>query len=156
MAKTRDEFQVAIRPKRIKTKTEIIANIIMWASPLIMALAAFFINFETVSQAPTKVKVEFWMILILIGVMLFYSTKGKKALNDAIQLKKANAEKITPLLALADGICALIPLIIGIMALDFLKFINEPIENFLIFLLIFQAVGRLLLFFDSFTEAKYE
>lgn len=156
MAKKRSDFQQTLRPKRKLTALEIIGNIIIWASPIIMGISIFIANFEVVQSAPTSVKTEFWVILVLIGIMFGYSSFGKTALNDAIQVRKANAEKITPLLSLADGICSLIPIAIAILTLDFLKGINEPIEIFLIVLLCVQAFGRLILFFDSFKEAEYE
>lgn len=155
MAKKLSDFQIAVKPRRIITPLEIIAKIIIWISPLIMAISVFVGNYQVIVNATTQIKVEFWVILVLVGILFGYTTFGQKALKDAINVKKANSEKITPLLSLADGVTALIPIVIGILTLDFLSGINEPIETFLIVLLAVQGLGRLLLFIDSFKEAEY-
>ena len=143
------------RPKRKLSIAEIVGNIIIWASPLVMGASLFIANYDVILNAETSVQVEFWVILVLIGIMFGYSTWGQKALQDEMTIKKANAEKITPLLSLADGVVSLIPVVIAILTLDFLNGICEPIETFLIVFGAVQAVGRLVLFVDSFKEAEY-
>lgn len=143
------------RPKRKLSVGEIVGNIILWASPLVMGASLFIANYDVILNAETSVQVEFWVILILIGIMFGYTSWGQQALKDEMNIRKANAEKITPLLSLADGIVSLIPIVIAILTLDFLNGICEPIETFLIVFGAVQAVGRLVLFFDSFKEAEY-
>ena len=143
------------RPKRKLSVGEIIGNIIIWASPIVMGITLFIANFDVIMNAETSVQVEFWVILVLIGIMFGYSSWGQQALKDEMNIRKANAEKITPLLSLADGVVSLIPVVIAILTLDFLNGICEPIETFLIVFGSVQALGRLVLFFDSFKEAEY-
>lgn len=154
MAKS-SEFTKTLKPRRKLSVLEIIGNIIIWASPLIMAISIFIANFQTIQTAPTKLKVEFWVILVLVAILFFYLNVGKKKLEQLIQDKRSNREKVTPLLALANGIVSIMPIGIAVLVFDVLQNINEPIEEFLIVLLCVQAVGRIILFVDSFKDAEY-
>ena len=154
MAKS-SEFTKTLKPRRKLSVLEIIGNIIIWASPLIMAISIFIANFQTIQTAPTKLKVEFWVILVLVAILFFYLNVGKKKLEQLIQDKRSNREKVTPLLALANGIVSIMPIGLAVLIFDVLQNINEPIEEFLIVLLCVQAVGRIILFVDSFKEADY-
>ena len=154
MAKNKD-FVKTLKPKRKLSALEIIGNIIIWLSPLIMAISVFVANYQTIQTAPTKLKVEFWVILVLVAILFFYLNVGKKKLEQMIQDKKSNREKVTPLLALANGIVSVTPIGIAVLVFDVLQHINEPIEDFLLVLLCVQAVGRIVLFVDSFKEAEY-
>lgn len=154
MAKS-SEFTKTLKPRRKLSVLEIIGNIIIWASPLIMAISIFIANFQTIQTAPTKLKVEFWVILVLVAILFFYLNVGKKKLEQLIQDKRSNREKVTPLLALANGVVSIMPIGIAVLVFDVLQNINEPIEEFLIVLLCVQAVGRIILFVDSFKEADY-
>ena len=120
------------RPKRKLSVGEIIGNIIIWASPIVMGITLFIANFDVIMNAETSIQVEFWVILVLIGIMFGYTSWGQQALKDE-----------------------LIPVVIAILTLDFLEGICEPIETFLIVFGSVQALGRLVLFFDSFKEAEY-
>ena len=154
MAKS-SEFTKTLKPRRKLSVLEIIGNIIIWASPLIMAISIFIANFQTIQTAPTKLKVEFWVILVLVAILFFYLNVGKKKLEQLIQDKRSNREKVTPLLALANGVVSIMPIGIAVLVFDVLQNINEPIEEFLIVLLCVQAVGRIILFVDSFKDAEY-
>ena len=154
MAKS-SEFTKTLKPRRKLSVLEIIGNIIIWASPLIMAISIFIANFQTIQTAPTKLKVEFWVILVLVAILFFYLNVGKKKLEQLIQDKRSNREKVTPLLALANGVVSIMPIGLAVLIFDVLQNINEPIEEFLIVLLCVQAVGRIILFVDSFKEADY-
>ena len=154
MAKS-SEFTKTLKPRRKLSVLEIIGNIIIWASPLIMAISIFIANFQTIQTAPTKLKVEFWVILVLVAILFFYLNVGKKKLEQLIQDKRSNREKVTPLLALANGIVSIMPIGLAVLIFDVLQNINEPIEEFLIVLLCVQAVGRIILFVDSFKDAEY-
>ena len=154
MAKNKD-FVKTLKPKRKLSALEIIGNIIIWLSPLIMAISVFVANYQTIQTAPTKLKVEFWVILVLVAILFFYLNVGKKKLEQMIQDKKSNREKVTPLLALANGVVSIMPIGLAVLIFDVLQNINEPIEDFLIVLLCVQAVGRIILFVDSFKEAEY-
>ena len=154
MAKSSD-FTKTLKPRRKLSVLEIIGNIIIWASPLIMAISIFIANFQTIQTAPTKLKVEFWVILVLVAILFFYLNVGKKKLEQLIQDKRSNREKVTPLLALANGIVSIMPIGLAVLIFDVLQNINEPIEKFLIVLLCVQAFGRIILFVDSFKDAEY-
>ena len=154
MAKS-SEFTKTLKPRRKLSVLEIIGNIIIWASPLIMAISIFIANFQTIQTAPTKLKVEFWVILVLLAILFFYLNVGKKKLEQLIQDKRSNREKVTPLLALANGVVSNMPIGLAVLIFDVLQNINEPIEEFLIVLLCVQAVGRIILFVDSFKDAEY-
>ena len=154
MAKS-SEFTKTLKPRRKLSVLEIIGNIIIWASPLIMAISIFIANFQTIQTAPTKLKVEFWVILVLVAILFFYLNVGKKKLEQLIQDKRSNREKVTPLLALANGVVSIMPIGLAVLIFDVLQNINEPIEDFLIVLLCVQAVGRIILFVDSFKDAEY-
>ena len=154
MAKS-SEFTKTLKPRRKLSVLEIIGNIIIWASPLIMAISIFIANFQTIQTAPTKLKVEFWVIILIVAILFFYINVGKKKLEQLIQDKRSNREKVTPLLALANGIVSIMPIGIAVLVFDVLQNINEPIEEFLIVLLCVQAVGRIILFVDSFKDAEY-
>ena len=118
MAKS-SEFTKTLKPRRKLSVLEIIGNIIIWASPLIMAISIFIANFQTIQTAPTKLKVEFWVILVLVAILFFYLNVGKKKLEQLIQDKRSNREKVTPLLALANGVVSIMP--IGLAVLIFAK-----------------------------------
>ena len=154
MAKS-SEFTKTLKPRRKLSVLEIIGNIIIWASPLIMAISIFIANFQTIQTAPTKLKVEFWVIILIIAKLFFYLNVGKKKLEKLIQDKRSNREKVTPLLALANGVVSIMPMGLAVLIFDVLQNINEPIEEFLIVLLCVQAVGRIILFVDSFKDAEY-
>ena len=154
MAKS-SEFTKTLKPKRKLSVLEIIGNIIIWASPLIMAISIFIANFQTIQTAPTKLKVEFWVIILIVAILFFYINVGKKKLEQLIQDKRSNREKVTPLLALANGVVSIMPIGLAVLIFDVLQNINEPIEEFLIVLLCVQAVGRIILFVDSFKDAEY-
>ena len=154
MAKS-SEFTKTLKPRRKLSVLEIIGNIIIWASPLIMAISIFIANFQTIQTAPTKLKVEFWVIILIIAILFFYINVGKKKLEQLIQDKRSNREKVTPLLALANGVVSIMPIGLAVLIFDVLQNINEPIEEFLIVLLCVQAVGRIILFVDSFKDAEY-
>ena len=154
MAKS-SEFTKTLKPRRKLSVLEIIGNIIIWASPLIMAISIFIANFQTIQTAPTKLKVEFWVIILIVAILFFYINVGKKKLEQLIQDKRSNREKVTPLLALANGVVSIMPIGLAVLIFDVLQNINEPIEEFLIVLLCVQAVGRIILFVDSFKEADY-
>ena len=154
MAKS-SEFTKTLKPRRKLSVLEIIGNIIIWASPLIMAISIFIANFQTIQTAPTKLKVEFWVIILIVAILFFYINVGKKKLEQLIQDKRSNREKVTPLLALANGIVSIMPIGLAVLIFDVLQNINEPIEDFLIVLLCVQAVGRIILFVDSFKDAEY-
>lgn len=154
MAKS-SEFTKTLKPRRKLSVLEIIGNIIIWASPLIMAISIFIANFQTIQTAPTKLKVEFWVIILIVAILFFYINVGKKKLEQLIQDKRSNREKVTPLLALANGIVSIMPIGLAVLIFDVLQNINEPIEEFLIVLLCVQAVGRIILFVDSFKDAEY-
>lgn len=154
MAKS-SEFTKTLKPRRKLSVLEVIGNIIIWASPLIMAISIFIANFQTIQTAPTKLKVEFWVIILIVAILFFYINVGKKKLEQLIQDKRSNREKVTPLLALANGVVSIMPIGLAVLIFDVLQNINEPIEEFLIVLLCVQAVGRIILFVDSFKEAEY-
>ena len=154
MAKS-SEFTKTLKPRRKLSVLEIIGNIIIWVSPLIMAISVFIANYQTIQTAPTKLKVEFWVILVLVAILFFYLNVGKKKLEQLMQDKRSNREKVTPLLALANGVVCIMPIGIAVLVFDVLQNINEPIEEFLIVLLCVQAFGRIILFVDSFKEAEY-
>lgn len=154
MAKS-SEFTKTLKPRRKLSVLEIIGNIIIWASPLIMAISIFIANFQTIQTAPTKLKVEFWVIILIVAILFFYINVGKKKLEQLIQDKRSNREKVTPLLALANGVVSIMPIGLAVLIFDVLQNINEPIEEFLIVLLCVQAVGRIILFVDSFKDAEY-
>lgn len=154
MAKS-SKFTKTLKPRRKLSVLEIIGNIIIWASPLIMAISIFIANFQTIQTAPTKLKFEFWVIILIIAILFFYINVGKKKLEQLIQDKRSNREKVTPLLALANGIVSIMPIGLAVLIFDVLQNINEPIEEFLIVLLCVQAVGRIILFVDSFKDAEY-
>lgn len=154
MAKS-SEFTKTLKPRRKLSVLEIIGNIIIWASPLIMAISIFIANFQTIQTAPTKLKVEFWVIILIVAILFFYINVGKKKLEQLIQDKRSNREKVTPLLALANGVVSIMPIGLAVLIFDVLQNINEPIEEFLIVLLCVQAFGRIILFVDSFKDAEY-
>lgn len=154
MAKS-SEFTKTLKPRRKLSVLEVIGNIIIWASPLIMAISIFIANFQTIQTAPTKLKVEFWVIILIVAILFFYINVGKKKLEQLIQDKRSNREKVTPLLALANGVVSIMPIGLAVLIFDVLQNINEPIEEFLIVLLCVQAVGRIILFVDSFKETEY-
>lgn len=154
MAKS-SEFTKTLKPRRKLSVLEVIGNIIIWASPLIMAISIFIANFQTIQTAPTKLKVEFWVIILIVAILFFYINVGKKKLEQLIQDKRSNREKVTPLLALANGVVSIMPIGLAVLIFDVLQNINEPIEEFLIVLLCVQAVGRIILFVDSFKDAEY-
>lgn len=155
MAK-QDDYVKAVRPKLKRSFLYILGNIIIWGMPLILGLCVLFGNIEEVRQAPTSIKVELWVLVVLVVMLFVYMKWGKIKLQQKIQEKNINAEKVGPVLTFANGVLALLPIIIGIIIFDFLSNLNEPITTFLYVLLGVEGFGRLLLLIDSFSEAQYK
>lgn len=158
MAKTKkqNEFQRTLRAKRKKSFLEILGNIIIWTSPAILMLIVIILDWEKMKSAPTGIKIQAWVIVGLFIMLLIYYKWIKRAIHDKIQEKNINAEKTGPLLCLSNSILALLPYVFAILVFNFFNELNEPISKFLIVILLCEAFGRLLLFIDSFSEARYK
>lgn len=149
------DVTVTKRAKRKITPLEIIANLIIWLSPLVIMLIVIIYNWNAIATMQTKYHVELWVSVALFIMMIIYYKLLKGKIKERIQLDKANEEKTKPLMCLANGILNLMPYAFALLVFDFLDNLCQPIFKIVLVVLICEAIGRLLLFIDSFKETEY-
>lgn len=152
---TRNEFNQVVQAKRKYSVLEIIGNIIIWLAPILMIAFVMIFNWNKLWQQKWSFHLEFWVIVVMIVTCFVYLKWGRKKIHEQYIADKSRAEKHSPLLVLGNALLNLMPIVLGILGIDILSSLNEPIVNFLIVLLCIEAVGRLLLFIDSFHEEVY-
>lgn len=152
----RSSMNRVVLSKRKHSFLEILANAIIYIGPLILIASIFAFKFDSIVHCQNSVKIEFSFLIVLIIMFLVYYKVLKKKVKDKLMANKINQEKNTPVLIFCNTIFNLMPYAIILLAFDFLKAINEPINMVVISLIIVEGIGNLLLFIDSFREANYE
>ena len=152
---TRKDFQQVVSAKRKYSVLEIIGNLIIWLAPLLMVAFVMIFNWNELWQQKWTFHLEFWVIVVMLITCFVYLKWGRRKIHEQYVADKTRAEKHSPLLVLGNALLNLMPIGLGILGIDVLSNLNEPIVNFLIVLLCIEAVGRLLLFIDSFHEEVY-
>lgn len=155
MAK-RSDFNVAVAPKRKYSVLEIIGNIVIWSAPLLMLLFIVIFNWDKLWKQSWGFHVELWMGIVMIITCFVYLKWGRIKIHEKYVADNARAEKHHPLLVFFNALLNLTPYVLGIIAVDVLNDLGEPIRIFLIVLVCIEAVGRILLFIDSFKEEEYQ
>lgn len=155
-SKTRQDFQQVVQAKRKLTWLEIVGNIIIWASPVLIVLFVVIWNWNKLWQQKTSFHIELWSALVLFVSMLVYIKWGRRKIHEQYIADKSRAEKHSPLLVIGNTFICLMPFALGIIACDILSSLGEPITIFLIVLLICEFAGRMFLIIDSFHEEEYE
>lgn len=153
---TRQDFTQVVQAKRKYSVLEIIGNAIIWAAPLLMMIFIVCWNWKKLWQQNWSVHLELWMTVVLVVTCFVYIKWGRKKIKEHYIADNARAEKHSPLLVFFNALINLMPYALGIMVLDILQSIGEPITTFLIVLLCIESVGRILLFIDSFKEEEYK
>ena len=151
----RNDFQQVVQAKRKITALEIIGNIIIWGAPLFELLFVIIFNWNKLWQQSTGFHLQFWMIFVFIIMMFIYLKWGRRKIHEQYVADKSRGEKHNPLLVIGNTFLCLIPFALGILLLNVLQPLGEPVELFLIILLGFELVGRVLLIIDSFKEEEY-
>lgn len=152
---TRNDFQQVVSAKRKYSVLEIIGNLIIWLAPLCMVAFVLIWNWKELWEQKWTFHLELWVIIVMLITCFVYLKWGRRKIHEQYVADKTRAEKHSPLLVLGNALLNLMPIGLGILGIDVLSNLNEPIVNFLIALLIIEAVGRLLLFIDSFHEEVY-
>lgn len=153
---TRKDFQQVVAAKRKYSVLEIIGTIVVWAAPAAIVLFILIFNWDKLWQQKWTFHLEIWAALVMVITCFVYIKWGRIKIHEKYIADNARAEKHHPLLVLLNGVVNLMPFVLGIIAVNVLSSINEPIELFLIVLLSVEAVGRILLFIDSFKEEEYK
>lgn len=149
------EVTITRRAKRKISVLELIGNLIIWLSPLVVMLIVIIYNWSSITTMEAKYHVELWISIVLFVMMIIYYKIIKKKIKEKIQADKINEEKTRPLICLANGILNLMPYVFGILVFDFLNSLCQPIFKILVVMLCCEAIGRILLFIDSFKESEY-
>lgn len=154
--KTRNDFQQVVHAKRKYGLLEIIGNLIIWLAPIILFITILFIKWDSLWKQSTGIHLEVWMSLVLIVMIFVYLKWGRRKIHERYVADNARSEKHPPLLVLCNSLLNLAPFGIIIMLIDILNSIGEQLNLFVLILLIIEAVGRILLFIDSFKEEEYK
>lgn len=155
MAK-RSDFQQMVAAKRKYSVLEIAGNIIIWAAPIGMMLFILIYNWNKLWSQSWGFHLELWMSITMLVMCFVYLKWGRIKIHEKYVADNARAEKHHPLLVFFNAVLNLTPYILGILAVDVLNSLGEPIRIFLIVLLSLEAAGRILLFIDSFKEEEYK
>lgn len=153
---TRQDFQQVVQAKRKMTWMEIVGNIIIWASPVLIVLFVLIWNWGKLWQQKTTFHIELWAVIVLFVSMLVYIKWGKKKIREQYIADKSRAEKHSPLLVIGNTFICIMPFVLGILACDILSSLGEPLTTFLIVLVCFQVLGRTFLIIDSFKDEEYK
>lgn len=153
---TRNDFNQVVTAKRKYGVLEIIGTCIVWLAPV--AIMAFILawNWDELWQQKTSFHIELWAIIVLVVMAFIYIKWGRIKIREKYVADNARAEKHNPLLVICNSIVNLLPFVLGILLMDVLSKLGEPIRNYLIILLSVEGVGRLILIIDSFFEEEYK
>lgn len=154
MAK-REDFKQGLIARRKHGKLEIAGTLVIWLAPVLEIAFVIAWNWDKLWKQDWTFHLPLWVLIVSAVVLGVYMKWGRIKLMSVYTSDNAKSQKHHPLLVIINSIMWLLPIVFGILIIYVLKPLGEPIEWFLIALLIMECVGRGLLIADSFQEEEY-